>query len=96
MTERRLEHRLGRDASACCWSATRSTRLDEWGEPIIGDSFLVLLNASGNAVDFTLPAALIARPLEVVLDTFDPSRTLVEPSVPYALMDHSAVVIRVR
>ncbi len=52
---------------------------DEWGEPIVGDSFLLLLNASGNAVDFTLPAALIARSLEVVLDTFDPSRDARRP-----------------
>ena len=47
---------------------------DARGERIIGDSFLLLLNASADAVPFMLPASRWAASWAIELDAADPSR----------------------
>ena len=42
---------------------------DEDGHPIIDDSFLLLVNAAPEGVEFTLPAAPAERTWKIVLDT---------------------------
>jgi glycogen operon protein len=44
------------------------------GQPIIDDSFLVLLNAAGEAVKFTLPDQRYGRLWQLVVDTADTTR----------------------
>ena len=44
------------------------TGTDRWGQPVEDDSFLVLLHADGDPVDWKLPAKL-KLPWEVVIDT---------------------------
>ena len=68
---------------------------DPTGAPIVGDSFLVLLNAASNPVTFTFPARLQARRLDLVLDTFDPGRRTLGHDAGYLVADHAAVVLRV-
>jgi glycogen operon protein len=48
--------------------------LDARGKPILDDSFLVLLNAAGEPMKFTLPGERYGRAWELVLDTADPDR----------------------
>jgi glycogen operon protein len=67
---------------------------DEFGRPVVGDSFLVLLNAAGNGVNFTFPPRLQGRHAELVFDTCEQSRTELGAAGGYALRDHSTVVIR--
>ncbi len=43
--------------------------VDDMGEPIVGDTFLVLLNAHHEAIAFTLPAHEARVRWELVLDT---------------------------
>jgi glycogen operon protein len=45
-------------------------------EPDLGDSFLVLFNASAEAVEFTLPAPITSRVWEVMLDTSQEALTV--------------------
>jgi isoamylase len=45
-------------------------------DPDVGDSFLVLFNAGGTPVDFTLPAPIISQVWEVVLDTSQDALTV--------------------
>ncbi len=42
---------------------------DRRGEPIVDDSFLLLLNAHSDALDFTVPPAAYGQSWDVVLDT---------------------------
>jgi isoamylase len=42
---------------------------DERGEPIVGDSFLILLNASDGAISFCLSARALEKNWELVFDT---------------------------
>ena len=45
------------------------TEPDRRGQPVVDDSFLVLFNASGEMLPFTMPAAEYGRQWTVVLDT---------------------------
>jgi isoamylase len=68
---------------------------DARGEPISGDSFLLLLNAAGNEVDFQLPPQVQGRTMSLELDTSTmPSETGISGGV-YHLAAHSAAVIRI-
>jgi glycogen operon protein len=68
---------------------------DERGEPIIGDSILVLLNAHHEPIPFTLPAPRAEHQWERLLDT---SNSGLEPAIfeaeSYDLKDRSLVVFR--
>ena len=68
---------------------------DEVGDPIVGDSFLVLFNGSGDGIDFALPARLSERTLTVEIDTSSEQHDRVLVADAYKLDGHSAVVIRV-
>src|SRR5262249_1205074 len=46
--------------------------MDEHGEPIVGDTVLLLLNAHHEAIPFTLPVTREGQPWECLLDTADP------------------------
>ena len=46
--------------------------MDERGEPIVGDTMLLLLNAHYEAIPFTLPALGEGQQWERLLDTADP------------------------
>lgn len=46
--------------------------VDEHGEPIVGDTVLLLLNAHHEAIPFTLPVAREGQAWERCLDTADP------------------------
>ena len=52
---RGVERRLRAQRSACCSRAARSRKSNERGEPITGDTLLVLLNGHHDKVPFTLP-----------------------------------------
>ena len=67
---------------------------DEYGRPVVGDSFLVLLNAAGNGVNFRFPARLRGRPAQLVLDTADQNRTELDADGGYVVQDRSVVAIR--
>jgi isoamylase len=67
---------------------------DEYGRPVVGDSFLVLLNAAGNGVNFRFPARLRGRPAQLVLDTADQNRTGLDADGGYVVQDRSVVAIR--
>ncbi|HET6764513.1 MAG TPA: glycogen debranching protein GlgX, partial [Longimicrobiaceae bacterium] len=45
---------------------------DERGKQVRDDDFLLLLNADGAAMSFTLPPCVVASGWELVLDTYDP------------------------
>ena len=53
---RGLECRVHPQPGRCCLPGHAIEEVDERGEPIVGDSLLVLLNAHDEKVPFTLPA----------------------------------------
>jgi glycogen operon protein len=56
-------------------SGTGIEEVNERGEPIIGDTLLVLLNGHTDKVPFTLPPIEADRQWQRVLDTYDPHAT---------------------
>ena len=73
--------------------------MNEAGAPIVGDTFMVLLNASPDATDFTLPAHRARVRWEVLLDTRDwdtrATRTF-KAGDRYPLEARSLALLRVR
>ena len=69
--------------------------LDDHGQPIVGNSFLVLLNAAPDGIEFLMPERLAALNMHVELDTGSPDREGQPVTDSYKLADHSATVIRV-
>lgn len=73
--------------------------LDEQGEPILGDTLLVLTNAYHEPLDFVLPAIEWGESWEVLIDTR--TAAAIEKSVPagagtkYTLVERSMVVMRI-
>ena len=69
---------------------------DERGEPLWGDSILLLMNAHYEAMPFTIPTRGEGEPWERLLDTADPSAaSMVCPAgQPYTLQGRSMVVLR--
>jgi glycogen operon protein len=69
---------------------------DERGEPIVGETILILLNAYWEPISFTLPKTKADQCWERLLDTADdggdPLR--LQPNDQYALQDRSLVVLR--
>jgi glycogen operon protein len=72
--------------------------MDERGEPIIGDTILLLLNAHYEAIPFTLPPLKEGQQWERLLDTIDvPGEPLcLGGEQPYTLQGRSMVVLRTR
>jgi len=69
---------------------------DERGEPIVGDSFLILLNASDGPISFCLSARALEKNWELVFDT---SNAKMAPQIlgrlaEYPLQARSVVVLR--
>jgi isoamylase len=70
--------------------------IDERGEPVQGDSILLLMNAHYEPIPFTLPVRYAGQEWERVLDTADPHGESVSRPAgePYALQGRSMVVLR--
>jgi glycogen operon protein len=69
--------------------------LDDTGNRIIGNSFLLLFNAGGDGLDFPLPDRLAALDKQVVLDTATPDNEGIQVATSYQLAGHSAAVMLV-
>lgn len=71
---------------------------DERGEPIVGDTLLVLMNAHHEAIPFTLPITNEGHAWERVFDTADDSlgETTFDKDAQYNLQDRSVAVFRTR
>ena len=69
---------------------------DERGEPLWGDSILLLMNAHYEAMPFTIPTRGEGEPWERLLDTADPTAAAMAcpAGQPYALQGRSMVVLR--
>jgi glycogen operon protein len=69
---------------------------DDHGEPIVGDTILMLLNGHHEPLPFVLPAAKPHELWERVLDTADPegAEQPFAPSASYPLRERSLVVFR--
>ena len=70
--------------------------VDERGEPILGDSILVLMNAYHEAIPFKLPTRFRGQRWERVIDTADPKarKEQVPANKRYNLSGRSVVVLR--
>jgi glycogen operon protein len=70
--------------------------VDERGEPIIGDTLLVLFNAHSDRVPFTLPATDVDQQWQRLVDTFNP-RAAEQPfqgGAQYPLKGRTVAVLR--
>lgn len=73
--------------------------VDERGEPIVGDSLLLLLNAHHEAIPFTVPAPAAGTRWETLVDTAHASRPSPAPhddEQPYPLESRSMAVLIAR
>ncbi|HWY87761.1 MAG TPA: hypothetical protein VNX28_13600, partial [Gemmataceae bacterium] len=71
---------------------------DEHGEPIIGETLLILLNAHHEKIAFTLPATKVEHRWERLLDTAEPQGEALfftEKEV-YPLQERSLALLRIR
>ena len=70
--------------------------VDERGEPITGDTLLVLLNAHSDKVPFTLPPLEADQQWQRVVDTFEAhaAERVFKPGVRYPLQGRSVAVFR--
>jgi isoamylase len=78
-------------------SGTAIEEVNERGEPIIGDSVLVMLNGQTEKVSFTFPGVDGSQLWHRVVDTFDPLSPdrVYKPGVRYALQGRSVAVFRI-
>ena len=78
------------------WAGDLIGETDERGEPVVGDTVLLLMNAHHEAIPFTLPPLKEAQQWECYLDTADPqgkSRPWLDGQ-PYDLQGRSMAVMR--
>jgi glycogen operon protein len=70
--------------------------VDERGEPIVGDSILILMNAYHEAIPFKLPTRFKGQRWERIIDTADPKapKEQVPANKRYNLKGRSIVVLR--
>ena len=69
--------------------------VDQYGEPILDDSFLLCLNPHHQHIQFYLPPCTASCNWEVLIDTRDPvstERRAVKPGEPYDMIEHSTVL----
>jgi isoamylase len=78
-------------------SGTAIEEVNERGEPIIGDTVLVMLNGQTEKVSFTFPGVDGSQLWHRVVDTFDPLSPdrVYKPGVRYALQGRSVAVFRI-
>jgi isoamylase len=78
-------------------SGTAIEEVNERGEPIIGDTVLVMLNGQTEKVSFTFPGVDGNQLWHRVVDTFDPLSPdrVYKPGVRYALQGRSVAVFRI-
>jgi isoamylase len=71
---------------------------DDHGEPIVGETLLILLNAHHESIPFTLPLTKVEHRWERILDTADPKAppTFMNEGDVYALEGRSLTVLRIR
>ncbi len=83
-------------ASAMLLSGTAIEEMNERGEPILGDTLLILLNAHDERVPFTLPPLEADQHWHRVFDTFDPyARDVIyKPGGRYPLQGRSVAVFK--
>ena len=72
--------------------------VDERGQPIVGDSMLVLMNAYHEAIPFRLPAGFKGQRWQRIIDTADPkaAQEQVPANKRYDLKGRSIVVLRAK
>ncbi|HEV8062788.1 MAG TPA: glycogen debranching protein GlgX [Gemmataceae bacterium] len=72
--------------------------LDEHGEPIVGETLLILLNAHHESIPFILPATKVEHRWERILDTADPKAhpAFMYEGDEYQLQGRSLTVLRIR
>jgi glycogen operon protein len=72
--------------------------LDARGDPIVGDTFLVLMNAHHEPIKFAMPATKAEHCWDLILDTADDAAEprLIGGGTGYDLRDRSVVVFRTR
>ena len=77
-------------------SGSAIEEVDERGEPIAGDTLLVLLNGHHDKVPFTLPPLEADQQWQRVFDTFDPHSAdkVFKPGGRYPLQGRSVVVFK--
>jgi isoamylase len=78
-------------------SGSAIEEVNERGEPITGDTVLVLLNGHTDKMPFTLPGVDTGQQWHRVVDTFDPlgADRLYKPGVRYPLQGRSVAVFRI-
>jgi glycogen operon protein len=74
------------------------SEVDERGEPIVGETLLILMNGHVEAIPFTLPPHLSGQHWECLFDTADPEAApcFMRSETVYDLRERSLVVLRVR
>jgi isoamylase len=78
------------------WAGDLIGETDEKGDPIVGDTILLLMNAHHKAIPFTLPALKDGQQWERLLETAAGSAAplLVDRQQPYELPGRSMAVLR--
>ena len=78
------------------WAGDLIGETNERGDPVVGDTVLLLMNAHHEAIPFTLPSLKAGQQWECFLDTADPQRNP-RPNPegqPYELQGRSMAVLR--
>jgi len=78
-------------------SGSAIEEVDERGEPVLGDTLLVLLNGHHDRISFVLPPLVADQLWFRVFDTFDPSLPdkSFRPGMRYQLQGRSVAVLKI-
>jgi isoamylase len=81
-----------------CLIGLMTDEVDDRGEPVTGDTLLILLNAHHEAIPFMMPEALEGQKWQRLLDTFRPdaANDTVDVKKQYPLEGRSLAVFRLR